>query len=130
MQETIGRAWRHPGALAGRPARPWLFAVARTLAVDSSRARQTRPPETGQAALELLPAHEDAARPAESRAVADALASLRPDHRRVIFEICYRGSSVAEAAATLGIPPATVKSRTFHALKALKLALREQGLNP
>src|SRR5262249_30316468 len=32
VQETIVRAWRHPEALADRPARPWLFAVARNLA--------------------------------------------------------------------------------------------------
>jgi len=62
VQETIVRAWRHPEALADRPARPWLFAVARNLAVDSYRARQARPPETGQAALELLPADDDADR--------------------------------------------------------------------
>ncbi len=130
MQETIVRAWRHPEALTGRPARPWLFAVARNLAVDSYRARQARPPETGQAALELLPADDDADRTLESWAVADALASLRPDHRRVIVETYYRGCSVAEAAATLGIPAGTVKSRTFYALKALKLALQERGLAP
>src|SRR5882724_10769949 len=69
-------------------------------------------------------------RPLESWAVADALASLRPDHRRVIVETYYRGCSVAEAAATLGIPAGTVKSRTFYALKALKLALQERGLAP
>ena len=129
VQETIVRAWRHPEALTGQ-ARPWLFAVARNLAVDSYRARQARPPETGQAALDLLPADDDADRTLESWAVADALASLRPDHRRVIVETYYRGCSVAEAAATLGIPAGTVKSRTFYALKALKLALQERGLAP
>src|SRR5580693_5377302 len=130
VQETIVRAWRHPEALTDRPARPWLFAVARNLAVDSYRARQARPPETGQAALELLPSDDDADRTLESWAVADALASLRPDHRRVIVERYYRGSSVTEAAATLGTPAGTVKSRTFYALKALKLALQERGLAP
>ncbi len=64
----------------------------------------------------------------ESWAVAEALASLRPDHREVLVETYYRGYSVAEAAATLGIPVETVKSRTFYALKALKLALQERGL--
>ena len=42
VQETIVRAWRHPDALSDRPARPWLFAVARNLAVDAHRARQAR----------------------------------------------------------------------------------------
>src|ERR1700729_2102804 len=45
VQETLLRAWQHPEAIADRPARPWLFAVARNLAVDSFRARKARPPE-------------------------------------------------------------------------------------
>jgi len=130
VQETIVRAWRHPEALADRQPRPWLFAVARNLAVDAYRARQSRPPEVGQAALEMLPASDDADRTLESWAVAEALASLRPDHRKVIVETYYRGCTVAEAAAALGIPPGTVKSRTYYALKALKLALQERGLTP
>src|SRR5215469_15008572 len=99
LQETIVRAWRHPEALADRPARPWLFAVARNLAVDAYRARQSRPPETGQEAFDTLPAQDDADRTLESWAVAEALASLRPAHRSVIVETYYRGCSVAEAAA-------------------------------
>ena len=128
VQETMVRAWRHPEALARRSARRWLHAVARNLAVDSWRAREARPPETGQAALELLPADGDPDRVLESWIVADAVASLRPDHREVIAEIYYRGCSVADAAAVLGIPAGTVKSRTFYALKALRLALQERGL--
>src|ERR1700730_5600245 len=54
VQETIVRAWRHPEALADRPARAWLFAGARHLAGHSHRARQARPPETGQAARGIL----------------------------------------------------------------------------
>src|SRR3984885_6885099 len=130
VQETIVRAWRHPEALADRPARPWLFAVARNLAVDAYRARQSRPPEVGQAMLDTLPADDDADRTLESWAVAEALAPLRPDHRKGLVETYYRGCSVAEAAAILGIPPGTVKSRTFYALKALKVALQERGLAP
>lgn len=64
----------------------------------------------------------------ESWAVADALASLRPDHREVIVETYFRRRSVDEAAATLGIPAEIVKSRTFFALKALKVALEERGV--
>lgn len=64
----------------------------------------------------------------ESWAVAEALTSLRPDHREVLVETYFRGRSVSETAATLGIPAGTVKSRTFYALKALRLALQERGL--
>src|ERR1700756_4774096 len=81
VQETLLRAWLHPEAIAERPARPWLFAVARNLAVDSHRARNARPREVGEAALELVPVADEADRVLESWAVADALRDLRPEHR-------------------------------------------------
>jgi RNA polymerase sigma-70 factor, ECF subfamily len=130
VQETLLRAWMHPEAIAERPARPWLFAVARNLAVDAYRAKRARPHEVGEAALELVAAPDEAERALESWAVADAVKALRPDHRRVLLETYYRGKSVAEAALALGIPAGTVKSRTFYALRALKLALEERGLAP
>jgi RNA polymerase sigma-70 factor, ECF subfamily len=130
VQETLLRAWQHPDAIADRPARPWLFAVARNLAIDAYRARRARPREVGEAALEVLPAPDEAERALESWAVADALSALRPEHRKVLLETYYRGKSVAEAALTLGVPAGTVKSRTFYALRALKLALEERGLAP
>jgi RNA polymerase sigma-70 factor, ECF subfamily len=130
VQETLLRAWQHPEAIAGRPARPWLFAVARNLAIDAYRARQSRPTEVGEAALDVLPVPDEADRALESWAIADALSSLRMEHKRVLLETYYRGKSVAEAAATLGVPAGTVKSRTFYALRALRLALEERGLAP
>jgi RNA polymerase sigma-70 factor, ECF subfamily len=130
VQETLLRAWQHPEAIADRPARPWLFAVARNLAIDAYRAKRARPHEVGEAALEVLPGSDDADRALESWAVADALGELRPEHRNVLLETYYRGKSVAEAASSLGIPAGTVKSRTFYALRALRLALEERGLAP
>jgi RNA polymerase sigma-70 factor (ECF subfamily) len=46
----------------------------------------------------------------------------------VIVQTYYLGQSVSDAATELGIPPGTVKSRTFYALRALKLALAERGV--
>ena len=60
--------------------------------------------------------------------MADALRALSQEHRAVIVETYYRGRSVAEAAAALGIPAGTVKSRCYYALRALKLALAERGV--
>jgi RNA polymerase sigma-70 factor, ECF subfamily len=135
VQETLLRAWRHAEALAGRSVRPWLFTVARNLAVDAYRARMARggdhvPIETGDGALAVLPASDDIDRALESWTVAEALADLSAPHRAVIIETFYRGRSVAETAKTLGIPVGTVKSRTHYALRALKLALEERGLTP
>jgi RNA polymerase sigma-70 factor (ECF subfamily) len=130
VQETLLRAWSHPEALVGKPIRPWLFTVARNLVVDGHRARRSRPQEVGDAPLEAVPAADELSRALESWTVAEALTDLSPDHRAVLVETYYRGRSVTEAAKALEIPPGTVKSRTYYALRALKLALEERGLAP
>jgi RNA polymerase sigma-70 factor (ECF subfamily) len=70
-------------------------------------------------------ADDDMDRVVQGWVLADALDRLRPKHREVLVEIYYEGSSVAEAARRLGIPPGTVKSRAHHALRALRLVLHE-----
>ncbi|HET7247986.1 MAG TPA: sigma factor-like helix-turn-helix DNA-binding protein, partial [Streptosporangiaceae bacterium] len=57
--------------------------------------------------------------------VAAALVRLTQEHRDVLRECYFRGSSVAQAAHALGIAPGTVKSRTYYALHALRLAVEE-----
>jgi RNA polymerase sigma-70 factor (ECF subfamily) len=130
VQETLLRAWRHPEALAADrgSARPWLCTVARNLAVDAHRARMARPPEVGPDALSVVAVGDEADRVLESWIVTDALRALSADHREVLVETYFRGKSVAEAASALGVPPGTVKSRTYYALRALRLALTERGV--
>jgi RNA polymerase sigma-70 factor (ECF subfamily) len=130
VQETLLRAWRHPQAVAdeaGDP-RPWLFTVARHLVVDGIRAQRARPDEVAMDRLDTLPADDTLEATLESWVVADAVATLSPAHRQVLTETYYRGRSVAEAASALHVPPGTVKSRTYYALRALRLALEERGL--
>jgi RNA polymerase sigma-70 factor (ECF subfamily) len=56
---------------------------------------------------------------------AAALGWLTQEHRDVLRECYFRGSSVTQAAHALGIAPGTVKSRTYYALRALRLAIEE-----
>jgi len=130
VQETLLRAWRNPAVFDRSPdaVRPWLFTVARHIAVDAYRARKARPPEAGPDGLEVIPVDDDIDRALEVWQVTDAIAGLSLDHRRVLVETYYRGRSVAEAAAELGVPAGTVKSRTYYALRALKLILEERGV--
>ena len=125
VQEAFVRSWRN--APSGE-VRPWLFAVVRNLAVDAHRARQHRPEEVIETEMPDLPAADDMDRAVVSWDITDALSSLSVEHRQVLVEIHLRGSTAAEAAAALGIPVGTVKSRAFYALKALKLALQERGI--
>jgi RNA polymerase sigma-70 factor, ECF subfamily len=130
VQETLLRAWRHRDVLDEErgPIRPWLFTVAHHVAIDAYRARAARPPEVGDAVLAVVPAADDIDASLDRLLIGDALAALSAEHRAVIVETYYRGRSVAEAASVLGVPPGTVKSRTFYALRALKLALAERGV--
>ena len=57
-----------------------------------------------------------------SMVVVDALNRLSPEHREVLEQVYLKGNTVAEAAKELGIPPGTVKSRSFYALRALREA--------
>jgi RNA polymerase sigma-70 factor, ECF subfamily len=133
VQETLLRAWQHPETLAADRGsiRPWLFAVARNLVFDRRRARSKRPTEVSDAVLASTPSPTDDLEAAlTSWTVQHALAQLSPDHRSVLVEVYYRGRSVAEAAEVLGVPAGTVKSRTYYALRALRLALQESGSLP
>jgi RNA polymerase sigma-70 factor (ECF subfamily) len=130
VQETLVRAWRNLDRLddSVAPVRPWLFTVAQRIAIDAHRARRSRPAEVGDEMLQVVPALDELEPMLDRVVVSEALDSLSREHRAAIVETYYRGRSVAEAAEVLGIPPGTVKSRCYYALRALKLALAERGV--
>ncbi|MFE5239439.1 MULTISPECIES: sigma-70 family RNA polymerase sigma factor [unclassified Streptomyces] len=126
LQETLVRAWLHPEAFDAPydSMRPWLFTVARRLAIDARRSRQARPAEVSDVVLESAPAHEDTADSAvHALDVREAVRTLSPEHRAVLVQIYFRGLSVGETARTLGIPAGTVKSRSYYALRLLSRSL-------
>ena len=131
VQETMLRAWRNPKAVDPEHGsiRPWLLTVARNIVIDRVRARRSRPHEVGEQSAHLLAVEDNIDWLLLSQSVSEALATLSPAHRDVLVETYYKGNSVAAAAVTLGIPAGTVKSRTYYALRALKLALEERGID-
>ncbi|MFI9360933.1 sigma-70 family RNA polymerase sigma factor [Kitasatospora sp. NPDC053057] len=130
VQETLVRAWRNIHRLDPQAdsLRPWLVTVARRIVIDDHRSARARPREVDAEALEQLPAEDDIERALRMMTVADALADLSPAHREVIVETYLKGRTAKEAAAELGIPAGTVRSRVFYALRSLRLALEERGV--
>lgn len=129
VQETLLRAWRHPDVLdpTRGSARSWLYTTIRNILIDEWRARNVRPEVVTDDLPEVTgPDHAETA--VQSWLVADALRQLSPAHREVLVECFYRGYSVTEAAERLRVPPGTVKSRTYYALRALRLVLEERGV--
>jgi len=114
VQEVLVRAWRHATTLRQdpRPVRPWLFTIARNLLTDAHRAEQARP---------TLAAEDTAVHRVQGR---DDI-----EHREVLVQAHWMGRSVGEIAEVLGIPAGTVQSRTYYAVRALRLALEEMGLS-
>jgi RNA polymerase sigma-70 factor (ECF subfamily) len=124
VQEALLRAWRHPEVLVNGKGsvRGWLLTVVRNIVTDQIRARGRRPAEVPEGPVEVAIEDDHADRVVTSMVVVDALSTLSAEHREVLEQIYLLGSTVAEAAKTLGIPPGTVKSRAFYALRALRSA--------
>jgi RNA polymerase sigma-70 factor (ECF subfamily) len=59
--------------------------------------------------------------------VEEALYRLSDEHRRAVVEVYYQGRAAVDVAAELGVPAATIRSRLFYGLRALRLSLDELG---
>ena len=129
VQDTFVRLWRSADRFdAGRGSvRTFLFAIARRAAVDLLRRPTSRPLQTTEFPDELTsdPAYEQLLLGLDVR---DALNSLSPKHREMLE--CYYDHDLTQQqiADRLTIPLGTVKTRTYHALRALRRVLEERGL--
>jgi RNA polymerase sigma-70 factor (ECF subfamily) len=142
VQETLLRAWKNPQALdPGRPGgasvRAWLLTVAKHLVIDGERARQARPREVphpedlGLASTAVaVNGNDDLDRVLLAHTMSEALDTLTPDHREVVEQLYFKDRSVADVARSLGVPEGTVKSRSYYALRALRIACEERGIAP
>ncbi len=131
VQEVFTRAWRHSGTYdPGRGSvRTWLYQIARHAVIDARRRASARPG---------LPLHdqaegEGASAPTIEQAmlgwqVVSALEKLSPEHRQVIRLAHFQGLSMREIAERCELPVGTVKSRTWYALRSLRLVLEEMGV--
>jgi RNA polymerase sigma-70 factor (ECF subfamily) len=137
LQTTFLRVFEHAHEFEhDRPLRPWIYSIATHLAVDALRETtrrhevsldQTRGPARpdGAGLTELLaatvptPPEELEAR--ELHDWAHRAVHNLPEHLRVVVCLVYfQGLRFREAAALLGLPEGTIKSRVHAAL--LKLA--------
>lgn len=123
-QETFVRAYL---ALArfdeSRPLRPWLLSIGANLARNRRRS-------LGRYWAALQRAFQADPRPfhpppertaaADARRLREAVGRLRPDAQDIIYLRYFLSLSEAEAAAALGIPPGTAKSRLSRALAQLR----------
>jgi RNA polymerase sigma-70 factor, ECF subfamily len=125
VQETFVRlvreaqSYRYP-----RPFFPWLYTIARNLALKELASAYHRHVELGMALHEASiqgPDPQEAVERWERRQdLQRALVSLSFEQREVLSLRFSQELSVKEVALLLGIPAGTVKSRTFQALHRLR----------
>jgi RNA polymerase sigma-70 factor, ECF subfamily len=127
VQETFVRLWQAAGRFEPErgTVRALLFGIASRVVADlwrrpSSRAHAPDPPEI---------AHDDGAADDVVLAVTvrDAMMSLSPAHREVLELVYDQDLKLADVAERLGLPLGTVKTRAYHGLRALRVALEERG---
>lgn len=130
VQEVAFRAWQRADELdpTTNALRPWLFTVVRNLVIDVHRSRKARPPEADAADIPLSPVPDGVDRTLTRQVVVAAMRELAPCHREVLVHVYYMGRSLPQTARLLGVPPGTVKSRMYHATRALREGLNSRGL--
>jgi RNA polymerase sigma-70 factor, ECF subfamily len=108
----------------------WLYTVAERRFVDELRRRsRVSPLAVDDDAIEVAaPTLEHA--PEVRRALVEAVAVLPSDQQRVVVMKLFRGYSFSEIAMTLDASEAACKMRFSRAVRAIRLALSEQGLEP
>ena len=129
--EVFLDVWRQAHRFEARSSvSTWLLAIARYKALTELRRR----PKLNDDQT-VVQASDPADDPEASFAikhrgeiVRDCLSRLSRRHREVIDLVYYHGKSLQEAAAILGIPGNTVKTRMFHARKTLSELLAARGV--
>lgn len=128
VQDAFTSVWRHADRFDPERAsfRTWLYELARNRIVDLRRRSAVRPQlAEREHDGELAQLDESLEQAALRWQVGAALARLSPEHREVIRLAHFESLSLREIAAALGLPLGTVKSRTYYALRHLRLALDE-----
>ena len=113
---------------------PWLFAIARNLAIDYLR-KKRKAVQTGSLpddhdAVLLLPSSdpspfEAAARSQDAMRLAGRLQILAPLYREALLLRFQEDMSLTEIAQVVGAPVTTVSSRIYRGLATLRSAFEE-----
>jgi RNA polymerase sigma-70 factor, ECF subfamily len=133
VQDVFTRVWRHADSFDPSRAtfRTWIYGIARNAIIDLKRRRAVRPSvATAPEELDEGPGADELERALLTWQVSAALERLTPEHRQVIRLAHFQGLRLREIAELTGLPLGTVKSRVSYALRGMRLALEEMGVEP
>ena len=114
----------------GRPAAPWVWAIARNVRTDEARRFAARERQRGTLAAEPPPetvaADELFDQAGDDQVVREAIAALPKSHREVIVLHHFEGLPLKEVAAALGCTLTAAKLRAHRGYETLRRVLRNQ----
>jgi RNA polymerase sigma-70 factor (ECF subfamily) len=125
VQETWLRVLERGHSYDGKSRfEPWLFRVARNLALDYVRKRRLFSLDTSDT-VEPPVSHapspfEEAARTEDAQRLAQSLAALEPHYREALVLRFQEDLSLEEMSGVVGAPVSTVSSRIYRGLAALR----------
>ncbi len=135
VQESYLRVWRERGLRPVQYAKALLFKVARHLAIDQARHRQTSPEES-VGDFDALPVIEDRSdvvdavnRQEKSRLLAEAIDRLPSRCREIVILRKLQALPQREVALRLRISEKTVESQLARGLKRCEAYLRKRGIH-
>jgi RNA polymerase sigma-70 factor, ECF subfamily len=129
VQESFVRLWRTAKGFDARRASvsTYLFVIARSTAADIRKRPSSRPLLPVEEA-DMPPQAENVDQIIDGLIVHEALGTLSPAHREVLRLAQDEDLTQSQIAERLGLPLGTVKTRMFHAMRALRAALAERGI--
>jgi RNA polymerase sigma-70 factor, ECF subfamily len=129
VQQSFERLWRSAARFDAQRGTvgAYLTVIARSIAYDIAKRPSSRP---------LLPLDENLLQPQgdsvdeilDTLIVQQALESL-PEAQRDVLRMALDGFTQSQIALRMGLPLGTVKTRTFHGMKALRTVLAERGIH-
>jgi RNA polymerase sigma-70 factor (ECF subfamily) len=133
-QDAFTRVWAKAGTYQPEQGRPltWLMRIARNRAIDELRSRSSRPQGRSISWLEEELPYEGEGPPEEvelglrRKRVAEAIAMLPAEQRRVLALAYFQAHTHREIAGMLKQPLGTVKTRLRSAMKRLRTLLEER----
>jgi RNA polymerase sigma-70 factor (ECF subfamily) len=132
VDEAFLDIWRAAAAYSGEgSAAGWVRRIVRNKSIDWIRRRRERPLSSDDAAAQRFEQNADpgdtpeaiAMKISRAEELREALNTLKPEFREVLWLCYFEDKSIAEIAEMTGVPENTVKTRLFHARKALKAIL-------
>lgn len=126
LQDALLSAHRNAGTFrAEAEVRSWLHTIVVNACLDRLRRNKTRPSiAVAPEHLAEIPTERDTYAHVEVAITLDhALFELPPEQRTALVAVDMEGYTVAEAAALLGVPEGTIKSRCARARQRLQKSL-------